>query len=65
MGPLRLGLMHGGWWWLVLECVEEFAVGGVVVTGTFSTKVTAARSFAGKFVHVQRLRSTGATTVKR
>src|SRR5437016_7933020 len=34
-------------------------------TGTFSTKVTAARSFAGKFVLVQRLSSTGATTLKK
>lgn len=32
--------------------------------GTFSTKVRAARSFAGKFVLVQRLRSTGVTTLK-
>ncbi len=34
-------------------------------TGTFSTKVTAARSFAGKFVLVQRLTSTGVTTLKK
>ena len=34
-------------------------------TGRFSTKVTAARSFAGKFVLVQRLRSTGVTTLKK
>ena len=33
--------------------------------GTFSTKVTAARSLAGKFVLVQRLVSTGVTTVKK
>jgi hypothetical protein len=35
------------------------------VSGTFSTKVTAARSFAGKFVLVQRLSSTGVVTVKK
>jgi hypothetical protein len=34
-------------------------------TGRFSTKVTAARSFAGKFVLVQRLTSTGVATLKR
>jgi hypothetical protein len=34
-------------------------------TGTFSTKVTAARSFAGKFVLVQRLSSTGVTALKK
>ena len=34
-------------------------------TGTFSTKVTAARSFAGKFVLVQRLSSTGVTPLKK
>jgi hypothetical protein len=34
-------------------------------TGTFSTKVTAARSFAGKFVLVQRLSSTGVLTLKK
>ena len=34
-------------------------------SGAFSTKVTAARSFAGKFVLVQRLSSTGATTLKK
>jgi hypothetical protein len=34
-------------------------------TGTFSTKVTAARSFAGKFVLVQRLSSTGVATLKK
>jgi hypothetical protein len=33
--------------------------------GTFSTTVTAARSFAGKFVLVQRLASTGATTLRK
>jgi len=33
--------------------------------GTFSTKASGARSFAGKFVLVQRLSSTGATTVKK
>jgi hypothetical protein len=32
---------------------------------TFSTKVTAARTFAGKFVLVQRLTPTGPTTVKK
>ena len=32
---------------------------------TFSTKVTAARSFAGKFVLVQRLSSTGVATLKK
>jgi hypothetical protein len=36
-----------------------------LATGTFSTKVTAARSFAGKFVNVQRLTSTGALTLKK
>jgi hypothetical protein len=34
-------------------------------TGTFSTKVTGARSFAGKFVLVQRLSSTGVATLKK
>jgi hypothetical protein len=34
-------------------------------TGRFSTKVSAARSFAGKFVLVQRLSSTGVSTLKR
>ena len=34
-------------------------------TGRFPTKVTAARSFAGKFVLVQRLSSTGVTTLKK
>jgi hypothetical protein len=34
-------------------------------TGSFSTKVMAARSFAGKFVLVQRLTSTGVSTLKR
>jgi hypothetical protein len=34
-------------------------------TGTLSTKVTAARSFAGKFVLVQRLTSTGVATLKK
>jgi hypothetical protein len=34
-------------------------------TGSFSTKVSAARSFAGKFVLVQRLTSTGVSTLKR
>jgi hypothetical protein len=34
-------------------------------TGTFSTKVTATRSFAGKFVLVQRLTSAGVTTLKK
>jgi hypothetical protein len=33
--------------------------------GTFSTTATAARSFAGKFVLVQRLVSRGATTLKK
>jgi hypothetical protein len=33
--------------------------------GRFSTKVTAARSFTGKFVLVQRLRSTGVATLKK
>jgi len=33
--------------------------------GTFSTKVTAARSFTGKSVNVQRLTPTGALTVKK
>ncbi len=36
-----------------------------LAAGTFSTKVTAARSFGGKFVLVQRLISTGATTLKK
>jgi hypothetical protein len=34
-------------------------------TGSFSTKVTAARSFAGKFVLVQRLTTIGVATVKK
>ena len=34
-------------------------------SGTFSTKVTAARPFAGKFVLVQRLSSTGLVTLKK
>src|SRR6266446_725152 len=34
-------------------------------SGTFSTKVAAARSFAGKFVLVQRLSSTGLVTLKK
>jgi hypothetical protein len=34
-------------------------------TGRFSTNVSAARSFAGKFVLVQRLTSTGVATLKR
>jgi hypothetical protein len=34
-------------------------------TGSFSTKVTATRSFAGKFVLVQRLSSTGVATLKK
>ena len=34
-------------------------------TGTFSTKVTAARSFAGKFVLLQRLSSSGLATLKK
>jgi hypothetical protein len=34
-------------------------------TGTFSTKVTAARSFAGKFVLVQRLSSVGVATLRK
>lgn len=34
-------------------------------TGSFSTKVTAARSFVGKFVNVQRLSSTGVATLKK
>lgn len=34
-------------------------------TGSFATKVTAARSFAGKFVLVQRLTSTGVATLKK
>jgi hypothetical protein len=33
--------------------------------GRFSTKVTAARSFAGKFALVQRLSSTGVATLKK
>jgi hypothetical protein len=36
-----------------------------LATGSFSTKVTAARSVAGKLVNVQRLTSTGALTLKR
>lgn len=34
-------------------------------TGRFSTKATAARSFTGKFVLVQRLSSTGVATLKK
>jgi hypothetical protein len=34
-------------------------------TGSFSTKVTGARSFAGRFVLVQRLSSTGTATLKK
>ena len=34
-------------------------------TGTFSTKVAAARSFAGKFVLLQRVSSTGVTTLTK
>jgi hypothetical protein len=34
-------------------------------TGTFSTKVTAERSFAGKFVLVQRLSSSGVAALKK
>jgi hypothetical protein len=34
-------------------------------SGSFATKVTAARSFAGKFVLVQRLTATGVATVKK
>ena len=34
-------------------------------SGRFSTKATAARSFAGKFVLVQRLSSTGMATLKK
>jgi hypothetical protein len=34
-------------------------------TGTFSTKVTAARAFTGKFVNVQRVTTTGVVTVKK
>lgn len=36
-----------------------------LATGTFSTKVTAARSFAGKFVLLQRLSSSGLATLKK
>jgi len=36
-----------------------------LANGTFSTKVTAARAFTGKFVNVQRLTSFGALTVKK
>jgi len=36
-----------------------------VSTGRFSTKATAARSFAGKFVLVQRLSSSGVATQKK
>ena len=36
-----------------------------LTNGSFSAKVTAARSFAGKFVNVQRLTSTGTLTVKK
>lgn len=34
-------------------------------SGTFSTKVMAARAFTGKFVLVQRVTSTGVTTLKK
>jgi hypothetical protein len=36
-----------------------------LANGTFSTKVTAARAFTGKFVNVQRLTTSGALTVKK
>lgn len=36
-----------------------------LATGTFSTKVAAARAFAGKFVLVQRLSATGVATAKK
>jgi hypothetical protein len=36
-----------------------------LANGTFSTKVTAARSFTGKSVNVQRLTPTGAVTLKK
>jgi hypothetical protein len=36
-----------------------------LASGTFSTKVTAARSFTGKFVNVQRLTTSGVVTVKK
>jgi hypothetical protein len=36
-----------------------------LATGSFSTKVTAARSFGGKFVNVQRLTSSGALRLKK
>ena len=36
-----------------------------LANGTFSTKVTAARPFTGKFVNVQRLTSFGAVTMKK
>jgi len=36
-----------------------------VATGSFSTKVTGARSFTGKFVNVQRFTLTGALTLKK
>ena len=36
-----------------------------LASGRFSTKATAARSFAGKFVLVQRLSSTGVATLKK
>ena len=36
-----------------------------LATGRFSTKVIAGRSFAGKFVLVQRLSSTGVATLKK
>jgi hypothetical protein len=36
-----------------------------LAAGRFSTKATAARSFAGKFVLVQRLTSTGVATLKK
>jgi hypothetical protein len=36
-----------------------------LANGTFSTKVTAARSFTGKFVNVQRLTLSGPVTLKK
>lgn len=36
-----------------------------LASGTFSVKVTAARAFAGKFVLVQRLTTSGSTTIKK
>jgi hypothetical protein len=36
-----------------------------LATGSFSTKVTGARSFQGKFALVQRVSSTGVTTMKK